>query len=635
MYDGQDVMFKFHFGSDSSVVYPGWDIDDVYVGEPEDRGRPIALTMEKIVNQSRRNSDAETRLDRMDGYSLYRGFATDEDNFEDWDLIVSTLQDTTYEDTTWQLIEEPGVYEYCVRVEYTGGVLSEPSFSNQIGFDMYVPVTINVTANSGDQMNGAEVVLACQDGIHTYTGAVANGTVNWEEVWKGVYDLSVTMDGYAPHEATDIWITDTVTLNVVLIENILPPSNLTVNPETGIATWEVPSGGGAVIESILLVDDDGSAYAPSFTDTQPIYTAILDASGIDYDIYDITVSGTDGPEAAYMSDYDLVIWECGEQWQLSNSLSATDETELGTYLDNGGFLVLSAHDYLWDRYPNASTFTAGQFPNAYLGVAGATQDAFTVGGTGPATVEINGAGYTDGLTVILQDIFSEDAMRDGVYLDYLTPNANGASYSTYAGNNIGIQTANTIFTTAGWAGLLDGDDTVLDYVLDSISNFPSATRHLDYYNVYLDDVLKGQVTQTQYQYTEVETGNTYTAGVSAHYSSGFESEIVTVDFTFTGVGTNPNVIPEVTVLNGNYPNPFNPTTDIVYGVAEDANVTIEIYNVRGQKVKTLVDEYQDAGSYRVNWNGTNDNNQQLSSGIYFYKMDSGRYTSTKKMILMK
>jgi hypothetical protein len=166
MYDGQDVMFKFHFGSDSSVVYLGWDIDDVYVGEPEDRGRPIALTTEKIVSQFKRDSDAETRLDRMDGYSLYRGFADDEENFEDWDLIVSALQDTTYEDTSWHQVQVEGEYKYCIRVEYTGGVLSEPAFSNVIVSDAPPVLYGDVTGDGVVDAYDAAILLQYSVGMN-------------------------------------------------------------------------------------------------------------------------------------------------------------------------------------------------------------------------------------------------------------------------------------------------------------------------------------------------------------------------------------------------------------------------------------------------------------------------------------
>jgi flagellar hook assembly protein FlgD len=91
----------------------------------------------------------------------------------------------------------------------------------------------------------------------------------------------------------------------------------------------------------------------------------------------------------------------------------------------------------------------------------------------------------------------------------------------------------------------------------------------------------------------------------------------------------------VTKLKGNYPNPFNPTTDIAFSVNEVGNVKIEVFNVKGQKVKTLVDETRSAGSYNVTWNGLDDNGNDVTSGVYFYRMDTESYSKTNKMILLK
>ncbi|HPY97331.1 MAG TPA: carboxypeptidase regulatory-like domain-containing protein, partial [Candidatus Cloacimonadota bacterium] len=90
-----------------------------------------------------------------------------------------------------------------------------------------------------------------------------------------------------------------------------------------------------------------------------------------------------------------------------------------------------------------------------------------------------------------------------------------------------------------------------------------------------------------------------------------------------------------TALHGNYPNPFNPETTVSFDLAEESRVTIDIYNIKGQKVKTLINDNLNAGSHRVVWNGKDDAERNVSSGIYFYNMKSGKYTSTRKMILIK
>ena len=108
-----------------------------------------------------------------------------------------------------------------------------------------------------------------------------------------------------------------------------------------------------------------------------------------------------------------------------------------------------------------------------------------------------------------------------------------------------------------------------------------------------------------------------------------------LDFNYA---SSPNDVVEVipSDLGQNYPNPFNPTTTIDFEVYEAAKISIEIFNVRGQKVTTLIDEDYTPGDHSVIWDGTDNRGENVTSGVYLYKMKAGgRYTSTKKMILLK
>jgi hypothetical protein len=91
-----------------------------------------------------------------------------------------------------------------------------------------------------------------------------------------------------------------------------------------------------------------------------------------------------------------------------------------------------------------------------------------------------------------------------------------------------------------------------------------------------------------------------------------------------------------TRLEQNYPNPFNPSTTIAFALKERGRVKIDVYNVAGQLVKTLLDETRDVGAYtNVNWNGTDSADQPVSSGVYFYKLVTSNFSQTKKMVLLK
>mgnify|MGYP001246227356 FL=1 len=100
------------------------------------------------------------------------------------------------------------------------------------------------------------------------------------------------------------------------------------------------------------------------------------------------------------------------------------------------------------------------------------------------------------------------------------------------------------------------------------------------------------------------------------------------------LGNENEINPTVFKLYQNHPNPFNPTTRIRYQLAKNSHVKIAIYNTLGKLVETLVDEFQSSGFRSIQWNGKNSNNDKVSSGIYFYSIQSGEFHSTKKMILL-
>ena len=94
--------------------------------------------------------------------------------------------------------------------------------------------------------------------------------------------------------------------------------------------------------------------------------------------------------------------------------------------------------------------------------------------------------------------------------------------------------------------------------------------------------------------------------------------------------------PSEFALHQNFPNPFNPQTNIPYDLAESGNVVLRIYNLLGQEVRTLVSERQPAGRYKVQWTGTDDRGLSVSSGIYFYQVSvAGKFQDAKRLMLLK
>ena len=158
------------------------------------------------------------------------------------------------------------------------------------------------------------------------------------------------------------------------------------------------------------------------------------------------------------------------------------------------------------------------------------------------------------------------------------------------------------------------------------------------FNVYRDDIILNPelITETAYEDIDVVNGLTYSYYVTAVYVEGESESSNMVEATpeeETSADDTVSVL--ATRLGANYPNPFNPETVIEFALLERGEVTIEIYNVMGQRIRTLVRGSFDAGNHKVTWNGLDEAGVYVGSGIYLYRMTSGKYTSTKKMLMLK
>lgn len=158
-------------------------------------------------------------------------------------------------------------------------------------------------------------------------------------------------------------------------------------------------------------------------------------------------------------------------------------------------------------------------------------------------------------------------------------------------------------------------------------------RELEYYNVYLDGALVGTTSETYWYYYDLISGTNYTASVEAVYTSG-TSPMATIEFVYNGT-SNDDIINIKTELKGNYPNPFNPSTNISFSLSSEQKISLEIYNLRGEKVATLINSTLPAGNHNICWNGNDSSNRKVASGVYLYRMQTMGYTSIKKMILLK
>jgi hypothetical protein len=131
------------------------------------------------------------------------------------------------------------------------------------------------------------------------------------------------------------------------------------------------------------------------------------------------------------------------------------------------------------------------------------------------------------------------------------------------------------------------------------------------------------------------------------YNNGYELEpydttnIIHTPGT-TDVQQDLSGVPATYILYNSYPNPFNPSTTIQYGLPQQSRVNLRVYSVLGQEIATLVDDIQSASYHRVQWNGRDNNGIQVSSGVYFFRIvaqpldgKASPFTQVRKMMLMK
>lgn len=186
-------------------------------------------------------------------------------------------------------------------------------------------------------------------------------------------------------------------------------------------------------------------------------------------------------------------------------------------------------------------------------------------------------------------------------------------------------------TITFWCGAVDRNykDTLVVYI-STTDNSPSSFQEIASFKV---DGPVGTWHKKSYDLSMYEGQNVY-LGLQYFHSDGGalgnSTDHVWIDhFQLTGPGTPPIVVTSYE-LNQNFPNPFNPGTEINFSILENTNVTLKVYNTAGELVSTLVNGFMTTGKYSVNFDG-----EPFASGVYFYKLTAGSFTDTKKMTLVK
>ena len=166
-------------------------------------------------------------------------------------------------------------------------------------------------------------------------------------------------------------------------------------------------------------------------------------------------------------------------------------------------------------------------------------------------------------------------------------------------------------------------------------NIYRSTKYNDQFSIINDELIPGAGnSSSRHEYEYIDKG--LTNGITYWY------KLEDVDYSGNTelhgpVSATPmkKAAPSKFCLYPNYPNPFNPITTISYDLPDDGFVELSVHNMRGEKVTMLLKNNQEAGSYRMNWDGTDQNGELVSSGIYFLRIVCGNYSKASKMVFIR
>lgn len=525
--------------------------------------------------------------------SLMKGMLLDENGDFVWteeQVTMSSVLSEKIHPSLTEFANDKWVAIWTDRRDDIGDTYAQNiNFDGSLGTLTLSGIAGRITLNGGTgAVNNVEVWAG---GVMVHPGLTGNYMIYLD---PGTYTVTASLNGYETATIEDVLVeTGSITTDIDLILNYIqneynPPSSVQVDSYTGTLTWEPPVYAGddmdegfesaSLPEGWLNVDNDGDGNL-WFSYTYSPHSGSRSIAS-----------------ASYLSGQGALT---PDNWLISPAIDIGSDSELHFWY--------AAQDPEW--------------PSDHFAVYLST--------TGTEIADFS-------------DIIFETTIEDEIWTEAVV------DLSSYMGETVYLAWRH--YDCTDWFYMKIDDVSVINSVTRETifqagfdievhaRNYDYArsenSRVLEGYNVYLNGTLVGNATALEYTFDGLIHGQGYLAGVSAVYTGG-ESDIIDVSFTYTGTGSEENILPNITRLIGNSPNPFNPVTRINFALAEAGQVEITIFNIKGEKVKTLTDEFYEAGNHSLIWDGSNENGKSEASGIYFYKMRTGMYTSSMKMILMK
>ncbi len=558
-------------------------------------------------NQPARKSTAEAPV-YIDGYQMpqyarertretyqmtfYQFAEEDANDPTQWTVIHEgdyTDADSSYVIENWEGYPLPvqWVLQYESSSGETGTLLSNVlTFPPPSSF-----VTVVVTTNSNDNPQGALVKLENLNGDETYNYEMAvpeNGVAIFHNVWLGAYTLIVTLDGFEYHvENVIIDDPEDQVFNVQLIEMLLPVTDgiYEITHYDVHLTWLAPE---------LPSNDDTEGFELGMI---PEDWTVLDEDedGYTWEIVSGAFSPYTGTYSIGSASYINSVGELTpDNWLITPQIALDSTSTLSFWV--------SAQDPEWPE----------EHYVVRLSTTGIEPEDFT-------------------------EILFEETLSDGVWhqvslnLDSYAENSCYIAFNHCEVNDVFWMKIDDIRITS------DNDRTIAlgTGTREASKDEPASTdRSFFGYRIMRDgNTVVELQTGTEYWDINLPPQSFYNYEIYAVYTTG-EAIPYVIGPVYAEAN---NAVPQYsTALLGNSPNPFNPETRIDFSIASDSRVGIEVFNTRGQRVKTLTDTRYEKGEHHVLWQGDDDAGHNVSSGIYFYRMTvDDKSVGVKKMIMLK
>gem|GEM_PF-2921994 len=449
------------------------------------------------------------------GYNVYRCLTNQLYQINLWTLLnENPVIDTTFIDSQWEILPW-GEYIYPVKAVYSDGILSPASLSNAVDKEMYVPLTVNITTNSGTSPNGAYVVLQCLDANpqHFYYGVVSGNSITFPNVYRGYYDVTTTLKNHNLNYSQNIAVLEYAnTFDVELTENVHSPYNLNVKNVFNGAKFTWNNGDKAVFKFENGEIPEG-----------------FEVRTLDYNISEEgipctwSVNDFSNENFAPFGQYHCGLWwDYAEQdeWLITPEFVCDSKSKLIFESSNFEGSIFGDHYYVKVTFNNGLTWKTLWDASA-----------------------LSGNGYNNYFYPYLIDLSEFSGQKIKIAFQAYSPN--GLWYTWFidnlrvTSNDGNLKFANTELTKKSLAKKTQTGTKSLAKGLarDGKIRFVAKTeKSVLNYSVFLNGTLAGTTTDSTRLFNEniLTAGNTYTAGVTTTYLSG-NTDTSYIDFVYENV----------------------------------------------------------------------------------------------------